>query len=103
MYRIPYIDWISNMKRRTKKNNEESMLVKEDQYRAVITYLPNKNGYKASVQRRIGIGEWVKVQCGLKGVVFASKESAENRARYKIKEQKGMDNAEKNSYIVYDD
>ncbi len=89
------------MFKKTKK--EQEMLVKENQYRAVITYLPNKNGYKASVQRRIDIDEWEKVPCGLKGVVFASKESAENRARYKIKEQKGMDNAEKNSYIVYDD
>ena len=90
------------MFKKSKSAEEESMLVKENQYRAVITYLPNKNGYKASVQRRIDVDEWVKVRCGLKGVVFASKEAAEQKARFKIKEQKSLDSAENDSYIIYD-
>lgn len=85
------------------KNKDESLLVKETQYRAVITFLPNKNGYKASVQRRISVDEWEKVRCGLKGVVFSSKEAAERSARFKIQEQKSLDDAEANSYIIYDD
>ena len=91
-----------------KPNNpeEDSLLVKENQYRAVITYLPNKNGYKASVQRRVGVDQWVKVRCGLKGVVFHRKKDAENKAKFKMREQKSLDSREKDSdlsYIIYDD
>jgi hypothetical protein len=83
---------------------EESMLVKENQYRAVITCLSNRNGYKASVQRRTGVDEWVKVRCGLKGAVFPTSEAAEAIARYKIREQKSLDTTDKtSSYIIYDD
>jgi hypothetical protein len=87
------------------KKNKDEMLVEEYQYRAVITYLPEKKAYRASVQRRIGINEWVKVRCGLKGVNFASKEQAEGAARYKIKVQKSLDDQVTNpiSYIIYDD
>lgn len=88
-----------------KDKTDKDMLVTENQYRAVITYLPNKNGYKASVQRRIDINEWTKVQCGLKGVVFPSRKKAEASARHKIKEQKSLDQKENEglSYIIYDD
>jgi hypothetical protein len=88
-----------------KDKTDKEMLVTENQYRAVITHLPNKNGYKASVQRRIGINEWTKVQCGLKGVVFPSSKKAEAAARHKIKEQKSLDAKinEEISYIIYDD
>ena len=88
-----------------KNKTDKDMLVTENQYRAVITYLPNKNGYKASVQRRIAINEWTKVSCGLKGIVFSRKKDAESKARQKIKEQKSLDNRENNetSYIIYDD
>lgn len=85
---------------------EDSLLVKENQYRAVITFDPSKRGYSASVQRRIDVDEWKKVRCGLKGLVFSSKEDAENMARYKIKIQKSLDSVDKNSnlsYIIYDD
>lgn len=87
------------------KKNKDKMLVEEYQYRAVITYLPQKQAYRASVQRRIGINEWVKVTCGLKGVNFASKEQAEGAAKHKIRVQKSLD-AQVNSpisYIIYDD
>ena len=88
-----------------KKKKQDDMLVEEYQYRAVITYLPEKKAYRASVQRRIGINEWVKVRCGLKGVNFASKEQAEGATRYKIKVQKSLDDQVTNpiSYIIYDD
>ena len=88
-----------------KKNKQNTIVVEESQYRAVITYLPNKSGYKASVQRRIGINEWTKISCGLKGIVFGKKKDAELKARQKIKEQKSLDNKENNetSYIIYDD
>jgi hypothetical protein len=88
-----------------KNKDLDEMLVEEYQYRAVITYLPNKIGYKASVQRRIGINEWTKVRCGLKGVVFSSKKQAESKARQKMKEQKSLDKRENDeiSYIIYDD
>jgi hypothetical protein len=87
------------------KKNKDEMLVEEYQYRAVITYLPEKKAYKASVQRRIAINEWVKVTCGLKGVYFASKEQAESAARHKIRVQKSLDDQVKSpiSYIIYDD
>ena len=94
------------MFKKLKTAEEESMLVKENQYRAVITYLPYKKGYKASVQRRTGLDEWVKVRCGLKGVIFSSKQGAEDNARAKIREQKSLDSFEKDSdlsYIIYDD
>lgn len=86
------------------KKEDESLVVVENQYRAVITRLPN--GYKASVQRRVGVDEWVKVRCGLKGVVFPSKKHAEEKARFKMREQKSLDSKEKDSgfsYIIYDD
>ena len=88
-----------------KKKKQDEMLVEEYQYRAVITYLPEKKAYRASVQRRIGINEWVKVRCGLKGVNFASKGQAEVAARYKIRVQKSLDDQVSSpiSYIIYDD
>ena len=81
------------------------MLVEEYQYRAVITYLPQKQVYRASVQRRVNINEWVKVRCGLKGVNFASKEHAEGAAKHKIRVQKSLDDQVNSpiSYIIYDD
>lgn len=87
------------------KKNKNEMLVEEYQYRAVITYLPQKQVYRASVQRRIGINEWVKVACGLKGVNFASKEQAEGAAKHKIRVQKSLDDQVSSpiSYIIYDD
>jgi len=88
-----------------KKKQQDKDLVEEYQYRAVITYLPEKKAYRASVQRRIGINEWVKVTCGLKGVNFASKEQAEGAARHKIRVQKSLDDQVSSpiSYIIYDD
>ena len=84
---------------------KDKMLVEEHQYRAVITYLPEKEMYRASVQRRAGINEWVKVRCGLKGVNFASKTHAEETARHQIKVQKSLDDQVNSpiSYIIYDD
>jgi hypothetical protein len=85
------------------KKNKDEMLVEENQYRAVITKV--KGGWSASVQKRIGINEWEKVRCGLKGEIFSSNTAAEKIAKKKIKEQKNLD---KNlisdvSYIIYDD
>lgn len=87
------------------KKNKDEMLVEEYQYRAVITYLPEKKAWKASVQRRININEWVKVRCGLKGIQFASKELAEATAKHLIKVQKSLDDDVNTpiSYIIYDD
>ena len=87
------------------KKNKDEMLVEEYQYRAVITYIPGKKTWKASVQRRIGINEWVKVTCGLKGVQFSTKDAAEIIARNKIKIQKSLDDYINSpiSYIIYDD
>lgn len=87
------------------KKNKDKDLVEEYQYRAVITYLPQKQAYRASVQRRIGINEWVKVTCGLKGVNFSSKEQAEGAAKHKIRVQKSLDDQVNSpiSYIIYDD
>jgi hypothetical protein len=87
------------------KKKKDEMLVEEYQYRAVITYLPQKQAYRASVQRRIGINEWVKVACGLKGVNFSSKEQAEGAAKHKIRIQKSLDDQGNSpvSYIIYDD
>jgi hypothetical protein len=87
------------------KRNKDEMLVEEYQYRAVITYIPEKFVWKASVQRRIGINEWVKVRCGLKGVQFSTKEVAEHTARNRIKVQKSLDDQVSSpiSYIIYDD
>lgn len=88
-----------------KNNNKNEDLVEDYQYRAVITYLPQKQGYRASVQRRIGINEWIKVICGLKSVNFASKEQAEDAAKHKIRVQKSLDDQVNSpiSYIIYDD
>ena len=87
------------------KKNKDEMLVEEYQYRAVITYIPEKFVWRASVQRRIGINEWVKVRCGLKGVDFSTKEIAEHTARNRIKVQKSLDDSINSpiSYIIYDD
>ena len=81
------------------------MLVEELQYRAVITYIPEKDLWRASVQRRVDINEWVKVRCGLKGVNFASKSHAEETARHQIRVQKSLDDKINSpiSYIIYDD
>jgi hypothetical protein len=83
---------------------KDELLVEEHQYRAVITYLPEKGTYKASVQRRTGINEWVKVRCGLKGVVFQSKKVAEDTAIQQIRIQKSLDDKINSpvSYIIYD-
>ena len=88
-----------------KKKIKDDMLVEEYQYRAVITYLPEKKAWRASVQRRIDINEWVKVRCGLKGVNFPSKMHAEIAARQQIRVQKSLDDKINNpiSYIIYDD
>jgi hypothetical protein len=88
-----------------KKKIKDEMLVEEYQYRAVITYLPEKQAYRASVQRRTGLNEWVKVRCGLKGVSFDSKKQAESKAKQKIREQKSLDDKVNSpiSYIIYDD
>ena len=85
------------------KKNKDEMLVEENQYRAVITKV--KGGWSASVQMRIGINEWKKVRCGLKGVVFPSSKVAESKARNKMKEQKSLDKNPTSdvSYIIYDD
>jgi hypothetical protein len=88
-----------------KPKKEQEMLVEEYQYRAVITRLIENRGYKASVQRRTGLNEWTKVRCGLKGVVFASKNSAEVKAIQKIREQKSLDakkQEENVSYVIYE-
>jgi hypothetical protein len=88
-----------------KPKKEQEMLVAEYQYRAVITRLIENQGYKASVQRRTGLNEWTKVRCGLKGVVFPSKSSAETKAIQKIREQKSLDAKkmiETVSYVIYD-
>jgi hypothetical protein len=88
-----------------KPKKEQEMLVAEYQYRAVITRLVENQGYKASVQRRTGLNEWTKVRCGLKGVVFPSKNTAENKAIQKMKEQKSLDakkTVETVSYVIYD-
>jgi hypothetical protein len=84
------------------KKNKDDMLVEENQYRAVITKI--KGGWSASVQKRIGINEWEKVRCGLKGKIFSSNTAAEKIARKKIKEQKSLDKNLVNdvSYIIYD-
>ena len=84
------------------KKNKDDMLVEENQYRAVITRV--KGGWSASVQKRIGINEWERVRCGLKGEVFSSNTSAEKIARKKIKEQKSLDKNLLNdvSYVIYD-
>lgn len=80
--------------------SKDEMLVNEKQYRAVITKV--KGGWKASVQVRLGINEWKKVQCGLKGLVFPSNDAAENVARLKMKEQISLDKNDKDeSYIIY--
>ena len=83
---------------------KDELLVEEHQYRAVITYLPEKGTYKASVQRRTGSNEWVKVRCGLKGVVFQSKKVAEDTAIQQIRIQKSLDDKINSpvSYIIYD-
>jgi hypothetical protein len=81
-------------------SSKNEMLVNEKQYRAVITKV--KGGWKASVQVRLGIDEWKKVTCGLKGLVFPSNVAAENVARVKMKEQISLDKNDKDeSYVIY--
>jgi hypothetical protein len=81
-------------------SSKNEMLVNEKQYRAVITRV--KGGWKASVQVRLGINEWKKVTCGLKGLVFPSNVAAENVARVKMKEQISLDKNDKDeSYVIY--
>ncbi len=84
---------------------DKNMIVEEPQYRGVITYDGNKRIWKASVQRRIGVSEWKRVQCGLKGITFTTKEAAEYSVRWKIKEQRALDSQGSNtvSYVIYDD
>ena len=48
------------------KKNKDKMLIKENQYRAVITKVDG--GWSESVQKRIVIDEWKKIRCGLKGI-----------------------------------
>ena len=88
-----------------KNKKPDELLVEENQYRAVITFLPNKQVWRSSVQRRTGINEWVKVRCGLKGVNFPNKKMAEGAAIRKIREQKSLDGQANSpiSYIIYDD
>lgn len=88
-----------------KDKTDSSLDVKENQYRAVITYVPSKNSWKASVQRRVGISEWKRVRCGLKNSLFDTKEQAEMIARSKIKQEKQLDKYSSNplSYVIYDD
>ncbi len=83
----------------------DPMHVNEHQYRAVISLNKNRTFWKASVQRRISVNEWKKVQCGLKNVKFASREDAEDVAGTKIQEQKMLDNNDLSSirYVIYDD
>jgi hypothetical protein len=90
-------------KKMINRNKIDPMMVEENQYRAVITKV--KGGWSASVQVRIGIDEWKKVRCGLKGEVFSSKAIAETKARKKMKEQKSLDknNVDEVSYIIYGD
>jgi len=84
------------------KKNKDKMLIKENQYRAVITKVDG--GWSASVQKRIGIDEWKKIRCGLKGITYPTSDLAEIRAIKKIKEQKQLDKTVLGevSYIVYD-
>jgi hypothetical protein len=82
------------------KKNKDEMLVQENQYRAVITKV--KGGWKASVQIRVGIDEWKKVRCGLKGLVFPLSITAENVAKVKMQEQISLDKNDKDeSYVIY--
>jgi hypothetical protein len=88
-----------------KNKLDRNSIVQEPQYRGVITFDSNKRIWKASVQRRIGVSEWKRVQCGLKGLTFKSKEEAESIAKWKIREQRALDNQGSNSvsYVIYDD
>ncbi len=85
--------------------NRDPMRVNENQYRAVISLNKNRTFWKASVQRRVSVNEWKKVQCGLKNVKFASREDAEDVARTKMQEQKMLDQNDMSSirYVIYDD
>ena len=84
---------------------KDPMRVDEHQYRAVISLNKDRTFWKASVQRRISVNEWKKVQCGLKNIKFTSREDAENVARTKIQEQKMLDTNDSSSirYVIYDD
>jgi hypothetical protein len=87
------------------KDSDQEMVVKETQYRAVISYDNHKRAWRASVQERIAINEWRKVRCGLKGLLFASASQAEETARQKMAEQRQLDKdkLDPNTYIIYDD
>jgi hypothetical protein len=82
----------------------DPMHVNEKQYRAVISLNKNRTFWKASVQRRISVNEWEKVQCGLKNIKFTSREDAEDAARTKMQEQKMLDTNDSSSirYVIYD-
>ena len=84
---------------------KDPMRVDEHQYRAVISLKKSRTFWKASVQRRISVNEWKKVQCGLKNIKFTSKEDAEDAARTKMKEQRMLDHNDLSSirYVIYDD
>lgn len=102
------MEWFSIRKKQKvvfKKKQKDPLLVEEQQYRAVITFDNNARVWKASVQRRVAVDEWKRVQCGLKNSTFTSQEQAESIARWKIKEQKALDSQGKApiSYIIYDD
>ena len=82
----------------------DPMHVNENQYRAVISLNKNRTFWKASVQIRISVNEWEKVQCGLKNIKFTSREDAEDAARTKMQEQKMLDTNDSSSirYVIYD-
>ena len=84
---------------------KDPMRVDEHQYRSVISLNKDRTFWKASVQRRISVNEWKKVQCGLKNIKFLSKEDAEDAARTKMQEQKMLDHNDLSSirYVIYDD
>lgn len=84
---------------------KDPMRVDEHQYRAVISLNKDRTFWKASVQRRISVNEWKKVQCGLKNIKFTSREDAEDAARKKMQEQKMLDTNDSSSirYVIYDD
>ena len=84
---------------------KDPMRVDEHQYRAVISLNKDRTFWKASVQRRISVNEWKKVQCGLKNIKFTTREDAEDAARKKMQEQKMLDTNDSSSirYIIYDD
>jgi len=95
---------------RKKNKIEDQMRVEERQYRAVITKvdagpMATYGGWSASVQVQVGLDEWSKVRCGLRGIVFPTNKQAEDVAKEKIRIEKSLDRMGSNptSYIIYDD